>query len=66
MTKLENLSCGKFEAFSLAFVLIGQTPTVIPFVKAVFFVIAPFDVVRANHELKKAVTASLMNDVIVL
>ena len=42
------------------------SPAAIPFVEAVFFVIAPFDEVRANHELKIALTARLMNDVIVL
>ena len=66
MTKLENLSCGKFEAFSLAFVLIGQTPTFIPFVEAKFFIVAPFDEVRTNHELKITLTTELMNDVVIL
>ena len=48
------------------FALISDSPTVIPLVEASLLVIAPFDEVRRKHELKKAVTAALMNDVVIL
>ena len=59
-------SGAKSEAFSFAFPLISQPPAAIPLVKASFFVIAPLDIVRREHELEIALIAGLVHYVIVL
>ncbi len=42
------------------------SPSAIPLVKAGFFIIAPFDEVRTNHELEIARTTSSVDEIIIL